>query len=244
MSHSFRPFRALLLAAGYGTRLRPLTLNLPKCLIPIGGIPILGRWLHQLESAGCDAVVVNTHYMADKVEKYIISHQQQDLPIIIKNEPTLLGTAGSLLENINFFKGYTGLLIHSDNYYTDNINSFLSDHHSRPEQCELTMLTFDTISPSSCGIVEQSPDGILTSFHEKSLLSKGTIANAAIYAFDNCFLESISRLQPRPQDFSLDIIPKMLNRTYVSHTHMPFLDIGTLSSLRHARSISRQFAKS
>ena len=59
-----QPFRALLLAAGLGTRLRPITLDTPKCLVPIGGEPLLGRWLRTLEIAGCDSVLINTHYLA------------------------------------------------------------------------------------------------------------------------------------------------------------------------------------
>ena len=53
-----RPLRALLLAAGLGTRLRPLTLHTPKCLVPIGGEPLLGRWLRQLEDTGCEALLL------------------------------------------------------------------------------------------------------------------------------------------------------------------------------------------
>ena len=62
-----QPVRALLLAAGLGTRLRPITLKTPKCLVPIGGEPLLARWLRKLESAGCDSVLINTHYLAEKV---------------------------------------------------------------------------------------------------------------------------------------------------------------------------------
>ena len=68
-----QPFRALLLAAGLGTRLRPITLNTPKCLVPIGGEPLLGRWLRMLEMAGCDSVLINTHYLADQVEAFLMN---------------------------------------------------------------------------------------------------------------------------------------------------------------------------
>ena len=63
-----RPLRALLLAAGLGTRLRPLTLHTPKCLVSVAGEPLLSRWLRQLEAAGCEAVMINTHHTADQVE--------------------------------------------------------------------------------------------------------------------------------------------------------------------------------
>ena len=57
-----QPLRALLLAAGLGTRLRPITLQTPKCLVSVAGEPLLGRWLRQLEEVGCQEVLINTHY--------------------------------------------------------------------------------------------------------------------------------------------------------------------------------------
>ena len=61
-----QPLRALLLAAGLGTRLRPLTMHTPKCLVPINGEPLLGRWLRNLEQVGCEAFS-RTHYLAEQV---------------------------------------------------------------------------------------------------------------------------------------------------------------------------------
>ena len=64
-----RRLRALLLAAGLGTRL-PITETTPKCLVEVGGEPLLGRWLKQLEDVGCEAVLINTHYLAEQVEEF------------------------------------------------------------------------------------------------------------------------------------------------------------------------------
>ena len=69
------PLRALLLAAGFGTRLRPLTLHTPKCLVPVGGQPLLAHWLQQLELIGTEAALVNTHYLADQVEDFLAGWQ-------------------------------------------------------------------------------------------------------------------------------------------------------------------------
>ena len=63
--------KALLLAAGFGTRLKPVTDSIPKCLVRIGGEPILERWLKQLISLGCKDILVNTHYKADAVNRFI-----------------------------------------------------------------------------------------------------------------------------------------------------------------------------
>ena len=61
--------KALLLSAGFGTRLRPITNNIPKCLVRINNIPILEHWLLKLENLGIDEVLVNKHYLAKQVEE-------------------------------------------------------------------------------------------------------------------------------------------------------------------------------
>ena len=160
-------FRALLLAAGFGTRLRPITLHTPKCLVQVSGEPLLGRWLKKLELAGCDSVLVNTHYLAKQVEDFLKNWQSSKMKIKIVHETKLLGTAGTLLENQEFFKGYTGLLIHADNAMAGDIRCFLEAHRQRQSECQLTMLTFQTDSPSSCGIVEIGSKQVLQAFHEK-----------------------------------------------------------------------------
>ena len=63
--------KALLLSAGYGTRLRPLTYSLPKCLVNIGGKPLLGHWIDKLECLGCEEAIINTHYLSEQVKNYL-----------------------------------------------------------------------------------------------------------------------------------------------------------------------------
>ena len=100
-----QPLRALLLAAGLGTRLRPITLHTPKCLVHIGEEPLLGRWLRQLEQAGCESVLINTHYLAEKVQAFLTSWQSSTMTIQSVHEPELLGTAGTLLAHQGVFPG-------------------------------------------------------------------------------------------------------------------------------------------
>ena len=99
-----QPLRALLLAAGLGTRLRPITTYTPKCLVPIGGEPLLGRWLRKLEAVGCDSVLVNTHYLADQVDAFLQNWHSSTMSVQASYEPQLLGTAGTLLANQQFFQ--------------------------------------------------------------------------------------------------------------------------------------------
>ena len=234
-----QPFRALLLAAGLGTRLRPITLHTPKCLVPIGGKPLLQRWLGMLELAGCDAVLINTHHLAEQVELFVKSWQSSTMAVQTVYEPELLGTAGTLLTNQEFFKGATGMLIHADNAMAGCIGDFLAAHHERQSCCQLTMLTFQTDTPSSCGIVEIDSQQIVHAFHEKVVSPPGNIANGALYAFEQDFLDHLNLMNPIPSDFSTEVIPTLLGRIQSWHTQQTYLDIGTPDSLKTAQQLLR-----
>ncbi len=231
-----RPLRALLLAAGLGTRLRPITETTPKCLVEVGGEPLLGRWLKQLEDVGCEAVMINTHYLAEQVEVFLEERPPSPMRVHTIHEPELLGTAGTLLANHSFFQGSTGLLIHADNSMADDLQGLLAAHAARPAQCVLTMLTFCTDQPRSCGIVVTDDTGIVTAFYEKVADPPGTCANGALYAFDEPFLDSLAGMTLKPTDFSTEVIPGLMGRIQTFHTEKPYLDIGTPAALAAAQS--------
>ena len=73
-----KPIRALLLSAGFGTRLRPLTLNTPKCLVEIHNKPILEHWITKLEDIGVERILINTHYLADQVNNFLDTNYSQN----------------------------------------------------------------------------------------------------------------------------------------------------------------------
>lgn len=230
-----KPVRALLLAAGLGTRLRPLTDHTPKCLVEIGGEPLLGHWLRTLEAAGCEAVLVNTHHLAEQVVAFLQGWQGKGMAVQSVHEPVLLGTAGTLLTNQAFFSGATGLLIHADNAMAEPLDNLLARHRERPSHCLLTMLTFATASPTSCGIVERDEQGVVTGFHEKVAEPPGNLANAALYAFDSKFLEHLNSLGSSCSDFSTEVLPTLIGQMYTCHTSDRYLDIGTPSALIDAQ---------
>jgi len=231
------PLRALLLAAGLGTRLRPITEHTPKCLVEVAGEPLLGRWLRQLEAAGCEAVLINTHYLADQVEVFLRERAPSAMRVQTLHEPELLGTAGTLLANQTFFEGASGLLIHADNAMAGDLNGLLDAHAGRPSGCLLTMLTFRTDQPRSCGIVATDGRGVVTAFHEKVADPPGDCANGALYAFDGAFLDHLACMEPLPSDFSTEVIPTLMGRIHTWHTHQPYLDIGTPEALAAAQQL-------
>jgi mannose-1-phosphate guanylyltransferase len=232
-----QPIRALLLAAGFGTRLRPITLSTPKCLVAIGGLPLLERWLQSLEASGCSDALVNTHYLADQVHTFLAKRPKSTMNVQSTYEPELLGTAGTLLANQSFFEGSTGLLIHADNATDFNINELIDAHKHRPEGCLLTMLTFDTDNPQSCGIVEIDEQGVVQTFHEKVKNPPGNRANGAIYAFDSQFIQELNTMKTSVNDLSTQVIPKLVGRIATLHIRNQFLDIGTPDSLQKAQEL-------
>ena len=235
--------KTILLAAGFGTRLRPLTLKTPKCLVEINGTPLLGHWLKKLNKLGCNEVLINTHYMSEKVEKYVSEIHFNDMKISTTYENNLLGTAGTLLKNIHFYKDSVGLLIHADNFTNDPLNNFVDSHISKPKDCLLTMLTFKTDNPSSCGIVKKDKLGRIISFLEKPYQYHGNCANGALYAFDNDFLNYLTTLPDKINDFSTEIIPNLLGKIYSHNTDSVYLDIGNYEAYKRANIIAKDFQK-
>ena len=234
-----QPLHALLLAAGLGTRLRPITNTTPKCLVKVCGEPLLARWLRQLERAGFEAVLVNTHYLAEEVEAFLKGWTSSTMTVRSIHETELLGTGGTLLANQAFFKGATGLLIHADNAMAGGLGDFLAAHRKRQDCCLLTMLTFSTNTPSSCGIVEIDKQQVVQAFHEKVVEPPGNRANGALYAFEQDFLDHLNLMNPIPSDFSTEVIPKLCGRIQTWHTHQPYLDIGTPEALTSAQKLMR-----
>ena len=229
------PIRAMLLAAGLGTRLRPITLHTPKCLVPVAGEALLGRWLQQLESAGCEAVLINTHYLAAQVVDFLEKWHSTQMKIVLTYEPELLGTAGTLLANHSFFEGSTGLLIHADNAMEGDLQGLINAHKNCSKQCLMTMLTFRTDRPKSCGIVATDSDGIVTEFYEKVDNPPGDCANGALFVFDAPLIDHVLRMSPSPTDFSAEVIPSLLGKIQSWRTDKPYLDIGSPSSLAQAQ---------
>jgi mannose-1-phosphate guanylyltransferase len=218
--------RAILLAAGYGTRLRPLTDKTPKCLVPIKGKPLLQIWLERLTAAGIGPFLVNTHYLADQFDAFIGSSPYNN-QVTLVNETDLLGTAGTLIANLNFFHGTDGFLIHADNYCLADFSAFVKSHQSRPPECVMTMMTFRTDTPATCGIVELDKRGVVFGFHEKVKSPPGNLANGAVYILSAELLQRLGNELKNVTDFSTQVLHRFVGRIYTYETSEVFLDIGT-----------------
>lgn len=117
--------RAMILAAGYGTRLRPLTDKRPKCLMPVMNRPLLGLWLGRLQSWGVDRAVVNTHHLADLVQAYLRQQPPEEMEVAVSHEPNILGTGGGPLAARELLGAEPFLLVNADVLATAHIPALL-----------------------------------------------------------------------------------------------------------------------
>ena len=226
--------RALLLAAGLGTRLDPLTRYLPKCLMPLHGRPLLDHWLEKLSNLGVEEFVINTHHHAELVEDYVRASRFSEA-VTLAHEPELLGTSGTIRLHAEFLAVGDSLVLHADNFCEDDLTGLIAAHQSRPGGCIMTMLTFCTLDPSSCGIVETDERGVMTALHHKVESPPGDRANAATYVFTPTLVDLVMGAV-EVFDFSGETLPQLANRVLTCQTGRRFLDIGTIPAYLDAAS--------
>ncbi len=181
--------------------------------------------------------MVNTHYLAENVVNYIDGGPFRQ-SVTFAKEGTLLGTAGTLVANNDFFGGQDGWLIHADNYCLADLNAFADAHAHRPRGCLMTMMTFRTDKPQQCGILELDESGVVVGFHEKVEDPPGNLANGAIYLLTAELIKQLSTCRPVPVDFTNDVIPTLLGKIFTYETHDHLCDIGTPEALASLQSES------
>jgi len=225
--------KAFLLAAGLGTRLKPLTDRVPKCLVPVCGRPLLAYWLDLLTAHEVQQVLVNTFHLAQQVDAFVAASEHRDR-IEVLPEPRLLGTGGTLLRHRALLEGAPFLVAHADNLTHFDVGAFMRAHEQRPQGAEMTMLTFETDQPSACGILELDARGIVTAFHEKVAHPPGRLANAAVYIMQPSVLQFLARLGKEEIDLSTEVLPRYLGRIFTHPLRGYLRDIGSPSALAAA----------
>ena len=202
--------------------------------MPIGNRPLLEYWLETLFSAGVREVLINLHHHSKIVQKFLNRPRFKGLVQAVF-EKKLLGTAGTLRDNKEFFQDCTTLLVHADNWCQCDFADFLSYHRKRrPEHCLITMMTFESATPETCGIVETDTDGVVKAFHEKSNKSTGNQANGAVYLLEPDVLNWIEE-NPANNDFSTEVLPNFMGSIATWNNSGIHKDIGVPPMLRIAQ---------
>lgn len=216
--------KAFLLAAGYGTRLKPLTDNTPKCLIPINGKPLLGIWLDLLEREGIDEVLINTHYLHKKVENFIEKRNNR-IKIKLSYEKTLLGSGGTIIKNKDFVAVEENFyVLYADNLTNVALGDLLKFHLSK--KSIFTTYVYETDIPREKGIFVADKSGKVLEFQEKPEHPKSNLANAGIGILNNEIFGYFNK--DKFIDFGKDIMDKIIHNMYVLYTDLFIKDIGSI----------------
>lgn len=225
--------KAFLLAAGYGTRLQPLTNTIPKCLVPIQGRPLLGWWFELLRSHGISEVLVNTNYLPEPVREFIAQQNrtQNGLTAYEYYEPKLLGSGGTIRENRDFVAGEESFLIcYADVLTNADLSEFERFHNAHDGM--LSMALFHTNLPHQCGIAALDQNARITEFEEKPAHPKSDLANAGIYLARQTIFDL---LPEKPVlDFGLDVLPRLIGHMFGWLTEGYLIDIGTMENYERA----------
>lgn len=157
--------RAFILAGGNGTRLRPLTDSVPKCLLPIQGVPLLEIWLNSCKAAGITDVLVNAHAHSDVVKEFA-AKQKSGVRVSVVEEPQLLGSAGTLAENRAFVAGEEAFFVLYGDVLTNvDLQRMLEFHQQK--NLPATLGIYQVPDPTRCGIVSIDENAVVQKFVEK-----------------------------------------------------------------------------
>jgi mannose-1-phosphate guanylyltransferase len=223
--------KAFLLAAGIGSRLRPITDTIPKCMVPIDDRPLLDIWLDALDRAGVDEVLLNLHYLPDAVRRHVAARSGPPVVRMVF-EPDLLGSAGTLAANRDWVATEEMFLACNADNLTDFDLRDLIDAHQKADGIA-TLTAFHSTNPSAGGVLELDAADRVVSFAEKPAVPASNLVNAGMYAFSPRVLDEIPRTPPA--DIGYHVLPLLVGRATAVPVEGFFLDIGTPEAYHRAR---------
>jgi mannose-1-phosphate guanylyltransferase len=227
--------KAFLLAAGLGTRLKPLTDSIPKCLVPINGRPLLQYWLDICERGGITEALINTHHHPDRVMDFLRRYKGK-VKITASYEKDLLGSGGTILKNREFVAGDDPfLIIYADNFSTLDLRRFRDFHSCHKTLC--TLAVYESKRPETGGVVELDPKGNVVSFEEKPKTPRSNLISSGIFITTNRIFDYFP--EKDSIDFGYDVLPRLVGNM-VAYVMKEFIqDIGTPESYTEVCKIAR-----
>ena len=223
--------KAFLLAAGVGSRLRPITDTIPKCMVPIGRKPMLDIWLDAFDRAGVDEVLVNLHHLPDVVRHHL-EERAGTLGVRTFFEQELLGSAGTLVANRAWVDGEEMFLAcYADSLTDFDLSSLVQAH--REDGVIATLTAFHSERPSAGGVLELDATGTVVGFEEKPANPVSDLVNAGMYAFHPGVLDELGGCPPC--DIGYDLLPRLVGRAKAVPVEGYFRDIGTIEAYERAQ---------
>jgi mannose-1-phosphate guanylyltransferase/phosphomannomutase len=228
--------KAVVMAGGAGSRLRPLTIHRPKPMIPIVNKPVMAHTLDLLKKHGITEVIVTVQYLADFIQDYFGDGSSLGIRIRYSVEETPLGTAGSV-KNAADFLDDTFLVISGDALTNIDLTR-LGDYHKKANTLA-TLALYTVSNPIEYGVITTNSEGHITRFQEKP--SRGSVmsdhVNTGIYVLEPEILDFIPH--NTPFDFAQDLFKMLHEQGHKLHGYIAsdyWCDVGNISEYIRATS--------
>ena len=222
----------IILAGGFGTRLRSVFSDRPKVLVPINGVPFLKCYLEWLRSFGAQRVILSLGYMAEMVQEFVKNEDWNGMEILANIETTPLGTGGAVRACLPLVKSPAAFVTNGDSVTRLDLARFVEFH--RAKSARLSMVLTHQPQVSSSGLVATDVNDAVTAFTEKPQgATSGGYINAGLYLMQREAIEEIPA--DKPVSIEKDVFPKFCGRGfYAMKGEFPFIDIGTPESYQRA----------
>jgi D-glycero-alpha-D-manno-heptose 1-phosphate guanylyltransferase len=223
---------AILLAGGFGTRLKHIVNEMPKPMAPINGIPFLSFVMEQLATAGIQHVVISTGYLHEKIESFY-QHSYKNIKISYAHETEPLGTGGAIMFSLKKTSTNDILILNGDTLFKIDFKRF--DSFYQKQKIMLAVALRKTDDLSRYGSVSININHKIIAFAEKNQIHKGGLINGGIYLLNKYWFEKLNT--PKTFSFEKEILEKLYgeNDFYGLPFDKYFIDIGIPQDYRRAQ---------
>lgn len=224
--------KAMIMAAGLGTRLYPLTRKTAKCMLPVVNKPAIERTIEHLKSHNITDIIINIYQNGEQIREYLRTGLNLGVKLAYSEEETLLGTAGGVKKASWFFDSGTTIILSGDGISNINLIEFIEFH--REKKSIATIGLSPVMDVSQYGVVAVEKDGRIREFQEKPKKDEAisNLANTGIYAFERKVFDLIPEGE---YDFGKQLFPRMLDEKipiYGYYSEAYWNDIGTIDIYR------------
>ncbi len=227
--------KGMIMAAGVGTRLHPLTKDIPKPMVPIAGRPLMEHIIHLLRIHGFTQLVANLHYLPQTIQNYFGDGSRFGVNLKYSYEPDLMGTAGGVKNNQDFLDE-TFVVVSGDALTDINLAAFLDFHKQKGAIASIALKPMEEVE--RFGVVIVDSDGRITSFQEKPKKEEAlsNLVNTGVYIFEPEIFNYIPGEEV--YDFGKNLFPRLAAEGapfygYVTQDY--WCDVGNLEAYSQAQ---------
>ena len=228
--------KAMVMAAGMGSRLEPLTLSVPKPLIKIANVPVMDILLNNLKKIGINDVIANTYYLSEQIIERYNAKRAVDINFSYVKEDELSGTAGGLKKCQHFFdEGEDFLVTSADGFFDIDLKKVFDSHKKSGAIATIVSKNVPEDEVSNFGVIVCDDNSFVSEFQEKPTKeeAKSTLVNTGIYVFNYKIFDYIPA--NTFYDFAKNVFPSLMTdnqKINVYQTNEYWCDIGTIGQYR------------